>query len=63
MQSARVYIGHLPYKVRESDIEGFFSRYGRIREILLKNGFGFVVSDFFMQLKKKFLGFVLLGIR
>jgi len=45
MSSTRVYIGHLPYKAREGDVENFFIRYGRIREILLKNGFGFVEFD------------------
>jgi len=40
-----VFIGHLPYKAHESDVEKFFSRYGRIREILMKNGFGFVEFD------------------
>jgi len=41
----RVYIGRLPYQVRERDIERFFKSYGRIREILLKNGYGFVEFD------------------
>jgi len=40
----RVYIGRLSYHVRERDIEKFFRGYGRIREIMLKNGYGFVVS-------------------
>ena len=40
----RVYIGRLSYNVRERDIEKFFRGYGRIREIMLKNGYGFVVS-------------------
>merc|ERR1711976_16931 len=41
----RVYIGRLSYHVRERDIERFFKGYGRIREILLKNGYGFVEFD------------------
>ena len=41
----RVYIGRLPYQVRERDVERFFKGYGRVREIMLKNGYGFVVSD------------------
>lgn len=40
----RVYIGRLPYRCHERDIEKFFKHYGRIREILLKNGYGFIVS-------------------
>ena len=38
----RVYIGRLPYDVRERDIEKFFKGFGRIREILMKDGFAFV---------------------
>ena len=41
---SRVYIGRLSYQAREKDIERFFKNYGHIREINLKNGFGFVVS-------------------
>ncbi len=40
----RVYVGRLSYHVRERDLERFFKGYGRIREIMLKNGYGFVVS-------------------
>lgn len=46
--SARVYVGRLNYNVRERDLEKFFKGYGRIREILIKNGFGFVVSQLFI---------------
>lgn len=41
----RVYVGRLPYDVRERDIEKFFRGYGRIREVLIKDGFAFVVSS------------------
>ncbi|CAJ0581519.1 unnamed protein product, partial [Mesorhabditis spiculigera] len=40
--SARVYVGHLSSRATERDIEHFFRGYGRIRDIVLKNGFGFV---------------------
>lgn len=43
---SRIYIGRLPYGVRERDIERFCKGFGRIREILLKNGYGFVVSTY-----------------
>ncbi|XP_035224143.1 serine-arginine protein 55-like isoform X1 [Stegodyphus dumicola] len=43
--STRIYIGRLAYDVRERDLEKFFKGYGRIREILIKNGFGFVEFD------------------
>lgn len=42
---SRIYIGHLPYGVRERDVEKFFKGFGRIKEILLKNGYGFIVSN------------------
>lgn len=38
----RVYIGRLSYNVREKDIQRFFSGYGKLMEIDLKNGYGFV---------------------
>jgi len=41
----RVFVGRLPYQCRERDLERFFKGYGRIREILLKNGYGFVEFD------------------
>lgn len=42
--SSRIYVGRISYDVRERDVEKFFKGYGRIREILLKDGFAFVVS-------------------
>ena len=44
MSSCRVYIGRLSYDAKEKDVERFFRGLGRIRDINLKNGFGFVVS-------------------
>lgn len=41
---SRIFIGRLSQHAREKDVEKFFKGYGRIREINLKNGFGFVVS-------------------
>ncbi|KAJ6217618.1 hypothetical protein RDWZM_008775 [Blomia tropicalis] len=41
----RIYVGRIGYDVRERDIEKFFKGYGRIREILLKDGFAFVEFD------------------
>lgn len=40
--STRVFVGGLTYKVRERDIEKFFRKYGRIREVSMKNGYAFV---------------------
>jgi len=42
MSGTRVFIGRLTYKARESDVERFFKGFGRIRDISLKNGYGFV---------------------
>ncbi|XP_054715656.1 serine/arginine-rich splicing factor 4-like [Uloborus diversus] len=41
----RVYVGRLSYDCRERDLEKFFKGFGKIREILIKNGFGFVEFD------------------
>lgn len=38
----RVYVGRLPPRAYEKDLERFFRGYGRITEILLKNGYAFV---------------------
>uniref|UniRef100_A0A8C1RG00 Serine/arginine-rich splicing factor 5 n=2 Tax=Cyprinus carpio TaxID=7962 RepID=A0A8C1RG00_CYPCA len=43
MSGCRVFIGRLSPHARERDVEKFFKGYGHIREINLKNGFGFVV--------------------
>ena len=44
--STRVYVGRLSNNARERDVERFFKGYGKIREIVLKEGYGFVVSYF-----------------
>jgi len=49
MSGCRVFIGRLSPHARERDVEKFFKGYGRIREINLKNGFGFVVSLSFVH--------------
>jgi len=42
---AKVFIGNLSDDAKGSDVEDFFRKYGRLREITLKNGFGFVEFD------------------
>ncbi|KAL6461286.1 hypothetical protein MHYP_G00312520 [Metynnis hypsauchen] len=42
---SRVYIGKLSYRAREKDVEKFFKGYGKILEVDLKNGYGFVEFD------------------
>ena len=41
----RVYVGRLSNRARERDVEKFFRGFGRIRDVLLKNGYGFVEFD------------------
>ncbi|KAF9105893.1 hypothetical protein BGX29_011105 [Mortierella sp. GBA35] len=40
--STRVYLGHLSRDASDRDVESLFKNYGRLREVTLKNGFGFV---------------------
>ncbi len=42
---SRVYIGRLPQRASERDVERFFKGYGRIRDVVVKNGYGFVEFD------------------
>lgn len=44
-EMSRIYIGRLSYNAREKDVDRFFRGFGRIKDINLKNGFGFVVSE------------------
>ena len=41
---ARVYVGGIPRQTRIKDIEEFFRRFARRFDVLLKDGFGFIVS-------------------
>ncbi|KAF9123789.1 serine arginine-rich splicing factor [Mortierella sp. GBA39] len=41
----RVFLGHLSRDASDRDIEQLFKNYGHIREVTLKNGFGFVDFD------------------
>jgi len=38
-------VGGLPYGTTERDLERFFRGYGRMRDVLIKNGYGFVEFD------------------
>ena len=40
-----MYVGGLSYRARERDLEKLFKRYGRLREISMKNGYAFVEFD------------------
>lgn len=41
----RVYVGRVPNDAREKDLERFFKGYGRLTEVLMKNGYSFVEFD------------------
>ncbi|KAL0276196.1 UNVERIFIED_CONTAM: hypothetical protein PYX00_003813 [Menopon gallinae] len=41
----RVFVGGLTYRVRERDLERFFRKYGRVKDISMKNGYAFVEFD------------------
>ncbi|XP_016085507.1 serine/arginine-rich splicing factor 5-like [Sinocyclocheilus grahami] len=45
MSGCRIFIGRLNPSAREKDVERFFKGYGKIRDIDLKRGFGFVEFD------------------
>ncbi|KAK4876146.1 hypothetical protein RN001_012568 [Aquatica leii] len=45
MVGSRVYVGGLPYGTTERDLERFFRGFGRMRDVLIKNGYGFVEFD------------------
>jgi len=45
MSIARVYVGRLSNYARDRDVERFFKGFGRIKDIMVKNGYCFVVSD------------------
>lgn len=42
MSNCRVFIGHLSNRATETDVDRFFEGFGRIKEINLKSGYGFV---------------------
>ena len=44
MSVARVYVGRLSNYARDRDVEKFFKGFGRIRDIMVKNGYCFVVG-------------------
>lgn len=43
IKMTRVFIGRLSMSARESDVEKFLRGYGKVRDISLKRGYGFVV--------------------
>ena len=45
MPIQRVFVGNIPNSSRERDLERFFKGYGRINEVVVKAGYGFVEFD------------------
>lgn len=44
MSGTKVFVARLASDTREKDLERFFKGYGQLRDVVLKNGYGFVVS-------------------
>uniref|UniRef100_A0A2P2M7S4 ABC transporter G family member 20 n=1 Tax=Rhizophora mucronata TaxID=61149 RepID=A0A2P2M7S4_RHIMU len=44
--NTRLYVGHLASRTRSRDLEHFFSKYGRVRDVDMKRDYAFVVSGF-----------------
>jgi len=42
----RLYVGRLNSRVGERDLERFFKGYGKIKDIMMKNGYAFLVSRY-----------------
>ena len=42
---SRVYVGGLSSRTRDRDLERLFDKYGRVREVSIKNGYAFVEFD------------------
>jgi arginine/serine-rich splicing factor 4/5/6 len=45
MSTSRVFVGRLSSRATERDMDDIFRKYGKIREIVVKQGFGFVEFD------------------
>ena len=45
MPAQRVFVGNIPNSSRERDLEKFFKGYGRITDVVVKSGYGFVEFD------------------
>jgi len=43
--SQRVYVGNIDSDIRERDLEKFFKGFGKIGDISVKNGYGFITFD------------------
>lgn len=39
---SRLYIGNIPFKVKENELENIFSKAGKVVQLIIKNNFGFI---------------------
>jgi RNA recognition motif-containing protein len=46
----QIYVGRLPRGLLERDLEDIFTKFGSIRNLLMKRGFAFIVSDEFLYI-------------
>ena len=51
---SRIFLGRLAFDARERDVEKFLRGFGRIREISLKKGYGFVVRFMCSYYRRRF---------
>jgi len=45
MAPTRVYVGGLSYHAQERDVECYFRKFGKIRDVSMKNGYCFIEFD------------------
>lgn len=46
MSDCRLFVARFSSRTRSRDLEDVFGRYGRLRDVVIKNGYGFVVRSF-----------------
>lgn len=56
-RNPQVFVTKLPRDVTQDDLKKSFKKYGHIKEITLKRGFGFVVSIVFLYFYKPMTDF------
>ena len=43
--NSQIYVGRLPRGLYEKDLDDIFIKFGKIRSLLMKRGFAFIVSS------------------
>ena len=41
----RVFVGNITNRVQKHELKGDFEKYGRVQEVFIGNGFGFITFD------------------